>query len=332
MDKEPLNTKRKWAFFAVPAILILIAVTSIIAHYRNSQTVVGSFFVNAQDNLLTTNGRTNVVLMGVGGEGHETPDLTDSIVFISINHASSRVAILPIPRDIWVKTMRAKVNSAYYYGNEKREDGGLDLAKSSVAEITGQPVHYVLVLDFKGFINAIDTVGGVDIDIERSFDDYLYPIPGKEDAEPEEDRYEHLRFEQGEQHMNGELALKFSRSRYAEGLEGTDFARSARQQKILNAFLDKIFSVDSLLHPTAVKETMDQLQSSINTDIVAGEYASFLKAVLSFRKEGRNLTTGNLEDYLETPVDRSLYDGQWVLAPVVDWQEIHDYVTELVEK
>lgn len=331
-ENERRKSKRKLAILITGIAILIGTVTGLIVRAKNSKSVVGSFLVNAKENLKNTNSYTNLVLLGVGGEGHKAPDLTDSIIFVSINLETMKVITLPIPRDIWVNTMKAKVNTAYHYGNERRQGGGLDLAKSAVAEITGQPTHYAFVLNFDGFIKAIDSIGGIEVEVERTFDDYKYPIPGNEDIEPEEDRYEHLHFDKGWQEMDGETALKFSRSRYAEGDEGTDFARSARQQKIINAFLDKVFSTETLLHPSTVKEILEKLQASIDTDIQKEEYASFLKVFLDFRKSGQNIKSGTFEEFLKTPANRSLYDGQWVLAPILNWQEIHDYVVELVQK
>ena len=216
-------------YFLIPSVL------RVMGHLTKGPLLVLSLFSRTPQDLASTDGRTNILLLGAGGAGHEGVDLTDTIIFISTELGSSDTLMLSLPRDIWIPSMRAKINTAYHYGNERRSGGGLVLAKAAVSEILDQPIHYVLLIDFEGFKKAIDLLGGVEIEVDRAFDDYQYPIPGMEEAESEEARYEHLHFEAGKQLMNGERALKYVRSRYAEGEEGTDFARSRRQQRLLLA-------------------------------------------------------------------------------------------------
>jgi len=308
-------------FLVITAILALILLKS----YHTRQIVSG-LVTDPAASLKNTDGRTNLVFLGMGGEGHEGGDLTDSIIFVSLDHATQSITLIPLPRDIWVTTMQAKINTAYHYGNEKRVGGGRDLAKSSVSEILGVPVHYALALDFQGFIQAIDAVGGIDVQVERSFDDYKYPIPGKENALPESDRYEHLHFDAGLTHMDGTTALKFARSRYAEGEEGTDFSREARQQKIILAFKDKLLETQTFLNLDTLNHVFASFQSSIDMDIPESDYGSFLKFFLSFERTSQPLKSISLEDYFLNPKNTSPYQGQWVLVPKTSWQEIHDYV------
>ena len=288
-------------------------------------------FVKAsrQPSLRTSNDRVNILLLGSGGLDHAAPDLTDSIIFASIRVKDGETILLSIPRDIWVDSMRAKINTAYHYGEEKKKGGGLILAKAAVSETLGQPIHYAILLDFSGFVKAVDLVGGVEIKVERAFDDYKYPIPGMEEAEPEELRYEHLHFDNGLQHMNGERALKYIRSRYAENEEGTDFARSERQQKFLLAFKNKVLSVKTFLNPKRIKELAKILGDSIDTDIKEREYPEFLKLALKL-KQSKIKTVVLNEDLLYTPL-KSEYDNQWVLVPKSgDWQEVQEYVKSLM--
>lgn len=334
MKNWPENTRAK---IGILTLLLAVALISFgiflfLFNQKQQKTVVGSFFINAKENLKSTNNRTNLILLGIGGEGHKGADLTDSMIFASINYSNYSVTLLPIPRDIWVNTLKAKVNTAYHYGEEKREAGGIDLAKSAVSEITGQPIHYAVVLDFEGFIRAVDSIGGITVNVERAFDDYKYPIPGKENAEPEPERYQHIHFDKGTQHMNGERTLKFARSRHAEGEEGTDFARSARQQKIISAFLKKVFSTETLLDPKRLTSLRQDLSDSLQTDIQKQQYSSFLKIALEYKKRHNSLSTGSLEPYFHTPDSKTPYNNQWVLVPKKDWQQVHDYVQDLVEK
>lgn len=327
LHSKPIK-KMHWSR-VVLSVLVILFLTFFFFN-RSNNSVVEGLFVNAEKTLDSTNGVTNLVFMGKSGEGNEGADLTDSMMFVSFNHITHSISITSIPRDIWVTTMRAKVNTAYYYGNLKREGAGLDLAKSAVSEITGQPVHYAIALDFDGFIELINVAGGIEVNVERAFDDFKYPIPGNEEVEPEIDRYEHLHFDAGLQVMDGETALKFARSRQADGEEGTDFARSARQQKIIISFKDKLLSTETLFNLQTLNSLSDKLKESVDTDIANDKYAGFLKLFVNFRQANQSIESVNIDDYLFTPKNKSPYDGQWVLVPVNDWDEIHEYIDSAI--
>jgi len=110
-------------------------------------------------------------------------------------------------------------------------------------------------------------LGGVEIDVERAFDDYRYPILGRESAEPYESRFEHLHFEQGAQIMDGAAALKYARSRHAAGPEGSDFARTKRQQKIIQAVKDKLLSSQIVFDPALIADIFQELKENISTNL-----------------------------------------------------------------
>src|SRR3990167_5619174 len=214
--------------------------------------IVYDFVFTPEKKIATTAGRTDILIMGKAGEGHTAPDLTDTIIFVSVSHIDSSVILLSLPRDIWIPSLRAKLNSAYYWGNQKQEKGGLILAKSSTEEIVGKPIHYGIIVDFSGFKRIIDVLGGIKVEVQTSFIDEKYPIAGRENDECDGDpdfkcRYESVKFDAGVQSMDGETALKFVRSRNAEGDEGTDLARSARQQKVIAATKDRVLKPDVFL-------------------------------------------------------------------------------------
>jgi len=290
------------------------------------------------------NGRVNFLLLGISDEEKAGAELTDTIIFLSINPQTGNTAMLSLPRDIWLASMRAKLNTAYYYGNQKKPGGGLILAKASVAEILGQPVNYGVVIDFAGFEKLIDLLGGVTVNVAKSFTDDRYPLPGKEDddcgGDPEYGcRYESIHFEAGEQEMNGKRALKYVRSRYAEGEEGTDFARSQRQQNLLTAIKNKIFSPQVLINPLKVVQLVKVGQQSLTTDLPQKDFGGVLKLILKMRSgeikaEILNGGAEGKEGYLINPQPNpKLYDNHWVLIPRTgDWEEIQDYLKEFLKE
>lgn len=182
--------------------------------------------------------RINVLVLGISGKEHAGSDLTDTMIILSISEKDKDLAMLSLPRDLWSDTLQDKINSAYHYGEEKKEGGGITLARAIIEDVVGFPIYYIIVVDFDGFMDIIDLVGGITIDVSQGFVDEKFPIPGKEEDLCNGDlkymcRYKVVRFDKGIQRMSGEQALTYVRSRKAEGDEGSDFARSHRQQDML---------------------------------------------------------------------------------------------------
>lgn len=331
----------------VRALLVAGIILGIYLFVIGIKLIISSFGVDYYINMFTDfvftpdskieimDGRTNLVILGKGGNVHEAPDLTDTIIFVSVSKDKSSVDMTSLPRDIWIPELRTKLNSAYYWGNQKEEGGGLVLAKSEVEKIVGQPVHYGLVIDFEGFVEAIDVLGGVEVDVQKAFTDEKYPIVGKEDDECDGDpeylcRYETISFEAGRQVMDGETALKFARSRNAQGDNGTDLARAARQQKILNATKDAIMSKEVLLSPKKMLEIRSVLTDSVETDIDTSAATVLARYVFNARN---NISSHVLsEDLLVNPPKSYLYDNLYVFVPKSEegWSEIHEWVQNLL--
>lgn len=308
----------------------------------------------------TEDQKINMVLLGIGGGKHDGPLLTDTVIFVSIDPVDKKVTLVTIPRDLWVPELRQKINFAYASGEAKKDGGGLMLTKAVVEKIMGQKVDYGFRVDFNGFIRAVDMIGGLDIEVERAFDDYEYPLSGKEadtcgfeeeefekraTAEAQLEafpcRYEHLRFEKGVQHMDGATALKFVRSRHATGSEGTDFARSKRQEKVITAFQGKIISVGTFLNPLKLVSLYDVFQDSIDTDIQKDEYDDFVKLAQKMQSASmKNYVIDYGDDVqgrpglLINPPITEEFNLQWVLIPrdgSGDYAEIQAYVKCLQE-
>lgn len=300
-----------------------------------------------------TGGRINFLILGLGGPKNEPSGLTDTILFFSLIASTTRSSaeqhlLLSIPRDIWVPQMQAKLNSAYYYGN-KEEGLGSEWSKTYVTEIVGQPIDYTAVISFDGFIRVIDTLGGIEVDVERDFTDPKYPIKGKEDdncgGDPDVNcRWEYVSFKKGLQHFNGTTALKYVRSRHAEGDEGTDFARSARQQRVISGIKDKILSPTFFLNPRKVNQTLSAVNEVLETNITetnAGALARILLTVsktpiktevLSSSEEGKIFSTGEgTNNLLINPQISEEYGNQWVLIPRDNsWDRTHRWLNCLL--
>jgi LCP family protein required for cell wall assembly len=298
----------------------------------NCGEVISNFIFAPASKVKSLGGRTNILILGKGGERHAASELTDTIIFASVSHNNPRVTVVSLPRDTWVPAIRAKINSAYYWGKQRQEGGGLILAKSTVEEIVGFPVHYGMVVDFSGFIKIVDVIGGIEVDVERGFVDEKYPIPGKENDLCDGDpvfacRYETIKFEKGRQMMNGDTALKFVRSRNAEGEEGTDLARAARQQKVLLAIRQKVLTPGVLVSPKKLLAIWNTVRDSVETDINASEGAILLRRVLAGREKFKTYVLD--EELLTNPPISPRYDNQYVFIPKAgDWSQVYSWVSQ----
>jgi len=291
-----------------------------------------SFFGTPKDTLESTGGFTNFLVLGIRGEGSESPDLSDTIILASYNHENNTTSLISIPRDLWVPSLKAKINTAYYYGEQASPGAGINFAQASVLEDLGQPIHYTAIVNFTLFTQAIDLVGGVDIEVNPGFSDTQFPIPGKEKALPISSRYETISFSGGLNHLDGQEALKFVRSRHSVGDEGTDFARTNRQQQIIYALRQKIINPGFLLDQKKVDALLDIIGKNLKSNIGGDLYPTLAKLALDTKD--KPIHTVLLTDspdkngvtILENP-PTSKYNGEWVLVPKDNnWNALKQYL------
>lgn len=211
----------------------------------------------------------NILLLGMGGKNHEGGLLTDTIILASLKPSVKKVALVSIPRDLSVPIENMgwrKINNVNALAEiQNPGSGGLAISQT-ISDVLKVPVDYYVRVDFAGFEKIIDELGGVKIFVENPINDYRYPIAGKEDA-PEDQRYEHLQIDTGWQKMDGQLALKYARSRHTAGIEGSDFARARRQQKILEAVKEKVISLNILFKPTTIAHLISTVQENFSTNL-----------------------------------------------------------------
>lgn len=292
-------------------VLALVMGFQVLNRSGGSSAFLFSFFFNKNIDLKNENNHVNVLLLGIGGSKHEGPNLTDTMILANIDKKQNKVVLNSIPRDLWVpdiEGLNKKINVAYAQGENKRKGGGITLTKAIIKKVTGQDVNYVVVISFSGFVKAVDSLGGLDINVDRTLNDNEYPVEGKEadpcgktdeelkiltqeiatgsakDTEVFPCRFKTIHFDKGLNHMNGETALEFVRSRHASGEEGTDFARSKRQEKAISAFKDKILSAQTILNPARMIGLYSIISGSINTDINQNELDDFAKLAQGMSK------------------------------------------------
>ena len=349
---------RKKIIPIIIGIILLAVVGKLIASNLNTFSFLFQLAFNRGIQLKqNTKSQINVLLLGIGGGNHDGPNLTDTIMIANIDQKNDKVTLISIPRDLWFPDINQKINAAYAIGEAKNKGSGLVLAEAAVAKITGQEIDYGVRIDFSGFVKAVDIIGGLDINVDNTFDDYQYPIDGKE-ADPcghsqeelqslantPEDqlpsvfpcRYKHLHFDKGLTHMDGETALEFVRSRHGTGTEGSDFARSKRQEKVIKAFKDKVLSAQTILNPSKIINLYETLKSSIDTDIQQTEFDDFIRLAQKMKNakiQSAVIDTGDDQTQrpglLINPPTSSDYNYEWVLTPRAgngNFTEIQNYI------
>lgn len=281
-------------------------------------------------NLKETDGRINILVLGSDKRqnGVSNSNLTDTILLASIGKYENDIVLISVPRDLWVETSKGystKINAVYAL------EGVSELTKV-VENVLGLPIHYYAVINFDIFKEVIDILDGVTVNIETAFDDYYFPLEGKENA-PESERYETIHFNAGVQKMDGETALKYVRSRKGTNDEGTDFARSKRQQKVVMAIKDKAISLRTVTNVTKIKELYDTYSKNVETNIDFSTIQNFY--LLSQQLNFDTIRSLVLDDrsapdeggLLYAPTDTSLYGGAYVLIPRTgNFSQMHAYV------
>ena len=290
------------------------------------------------EKLKETDGRTNILVLGTDQRsfGDQMGSmLTDTIMLISVGKSTKDAVIISLPRDLWVESSRGgryKINELYGSYGGKDGTGSAETLKA-VQNVLGVPVHYYGVVNFALFKKVIDILGGVEVNVENSFMDALYPIEGRENYLPESGRYETITFTKGLTKMDGEMALKYSRSRHGDSGENTDFARAKRQQNVIMAVKQKALSPQTLLDFSKVKSLYELYSKNVDTNLDLSSLQVFYTLaesvgfnntrtlVLDDRSESEN---GGL---LYAPTDLTLYGGKYVLIPKAgDYSQIHAYI------
>jgi len=225
-----------------------------------------------------SDGRINVLLLGLPGKGKPGQNLTDTIMVASINTKTHQVALLSLPRDLYVEIpeekVKLKINSAYQYAinnsdDKNKTESAAKKVTGIINNITNLDIHYWAVLNFDGFTEAIDAVGGINITNERDLYDPRYPGPNYS--------YETFELKKGFHHLDGKTALKYARERHNDP-EG-DFGRAKRQQQVMQAAKNKIFSTGTMLNVFSINELLNVLGDNMLTNIAPSEWEGFLALI-----------------------------------------------------
>jgi LCP family protein required for cell wall assembly len=264
----------RWIALALLGLLLLLAVWAVTSYLafargidRANERVPQSVRAQlaSQDGLLTST-PTTIAIFGTDGartSDREGARRADSILLLNTDPRSHRLAYLSIPRDLRVDIPgygTGKINAAF-------QVGGPTLALRTLKALTGLPVNHVAFVDFDGFRELIDAVGGIDVDVPKPILSTRFDCPFKSQSECS--RWDGWRFERGSQPMNGRRAHVYSRIRKNRlDPSETDFARGRRQQQVIQATADKLTSIGAGIKLPFIG---DDIVRPLATDLSAGQ-------------------------------------------------------------
>ena len=268
-------------------------------------------------------GHTNFLLLGTGTKDHDGGNLTDTIMVASLDRENKLVTMLSIPRDLYVDDElvgSSKINENYFKARTYYDSStaGIEHMKERIEEIVGVPIHYWVKINFDGFKDLVDAIGGVDIDVPEAIYDPYYPKDGTYEYEP-------FSIAAGPQHLDGETALKYARSRKTT----SDFDRAARQQQIIYAIKEQALATDVILSQQKIKSILSAIKANIETNIKVKEIltlGSFADEFTADQIAHRLIHDDPTQcgGFVYTPI-RQYYGGQFVLIPAGGPEFLHLY-------
>ena len=348
-EERPKINKFKYSLRLLSYLLIFVVIgffifssTTLISSQNSDSWLANMSFWGKIKHLASTSERSlagenedriNVLLTGIGGANHDGAQLTDTIILVSMKPSTQEVAMISIPRDMsvpWPNHGWIKINNINAYAESQEPGTGIYELAYTLENIFNIDIHYNVKVDFEGFVKIVDELGGLEINVENTLDDYKYPILGEEDNPDYYSRYEHLHIEEGLQKMDGSLALKYARSRHAQGIEGSDFARAKRQQKIIEAVKDKALSSHAYLRPGLISRIINHLDDNLSTNFSISE-------IIKMWNLFKDVNSENINNYvLNDAPDNFLYatrntHGAYILVPKTgNYQKIATWIQDIL--
>jgi len=248
----------------------------------------------------------NIMLLGIDRRSKaELGYRTDIMILISVNPDTNNVVLVSLPRDLWYQG--SKINGLY-------NSSGWEAMQNATEEVVGMRPERFILTDFADFSWIVDAMGGVPVDVERTFTDSNYPVDATKG-------YQTVTFTQGAEILTGERALIYSRSRKGNNGEGSDWMRMRRQHKILGGMLEAVFQPKSLFNPMVVEKALKTVtQGRMDTNIMLAD----AKYLWDFYKDKDDYTIHSLfldYEYLYSPPAEQ-YGGAWTIVPIGGTYEI----------
>ncbi len=246
------------------------------------------------------------LLLGVDKRCEEDgPTHSDSIMLASVDPLEKSAVLFSIPRDLWVEIPGFgvdRINQAFYFGQVyEYPGGGQALARETVEGLLGIPINYYITIDFQGFVDAVDLIGGIVIDVPEAIRDASYPDNCY--------GYDPFNIQAGQQRLDGEAALKYARTR---ATFGGDVDRATRQQAVILAVQEQVTRLNQLPNLLVqAPQLWRTFQDNVKTNLALDDAVEL--ALLMQEIPAENTHTAVLDyDYVYT---ETTPDGRQVLVP-----------------
>lgn len=272
--------QKKWFKFAVPIAVIVLAAGGYFAWKAgyimnkisgSENSALQSLFAEGEAPQ-AQEGRTNILLLGMRGANDSHGGLlADSIMIVSLNTKDNKVALISVPRDLWVQipgtNEHGKLNSVYSHWESGGKGQGIPKMEEIMGTITGLKIDHGIAINFEGFKQLIDAVGGVDVSLSRPFVEAQQFVEGNECGGQ-------FSLPAGLNRLNGEKALCYSRARVSTN----DFDRSKRQQVVMKALKDKMISLGTLADFGKMNNILNIIGANVKTDMSPEQMKGFYEA------------------------------------------------------
>lgn len=290
-----------------------------------------------QVNPFSATGNVTLAILGTDelDQRNRAPPLTDTIMLITFQK-NGHVHVISIPRDLWLEAYKTKVNSLYTLAEQNEPGSGSKVMKNVLGEITGLPIDYLMLIKMSVFKEIVDVMGGIDVNVERSFSDNKYPRSMVDISTQDQTKlFETITFNQGWQHFDGDKALKFIRSRQSEDpQEGTDLARSQRQQLVIKAIMTQL-QPNRLVRQITLLGNLyriyrEQVISDLPDPVVIGMGKALSLEKVQVKPMSLPVEANGQGGLLrENPRNKQ---NQWVLEPIdPTWEDIKTYIFNQIQ-
>ncbi len=346
MKKDPI------IFYIISGLItVFIIVFCLFTIFKSANNFVAKtgkdllyFYKNAQ-NVKTKNNfqgyeQLNILLLGLDSyDVRPGVDInSDTILLTNINFTSKKISLISLPRDLWSFDQNTKINRLYDYAIKNNKD--LDFVKEEFSKVYGQKIDKVMVLDIDNILSFVKIIGPLEIDMENDYKDEQYPNPEYE-LNPRSGApvYTTVEFKKGINIIDEKNILPFVRSRKGSDFiqaGGTDLGRINRQQKVIDAILQKSKNSEFWLQPQKYIDLYNLWQKDIKTDVTDSDIMSLISLTIEninqYKSKKINLPISEIikEDTIIYHPKKVAFTKQWIYLPVgnTNYNSIHEFINK----
>lgn len=263
-----------------------------------------------------------ILVLGIGGPGHEGSLLTDSIMLATVDLEQKKVGMVSIPRDLAFPRSNntfEKINAVHAWAEQDHPGEGAVRTAQKFSDFFSVNIDHVIRIDFRGFAALIDAIEGIEVDVENTFVDNQYPT--------NDEKWQTVSFKKGLQKMDGKTALMYVRSRHGNNGEGSDFARARRQQLVMLAVRQKLLSLNTLSDPGKLSKLYQTITNHIQSDLSPWDAMKLAPLLNDFSSD--KIQTHVLTDAEDGELVAANINNNFLLFPRGnDWTQIKSIISD----